>query len=169
MWVRLTPLVVTADKTVSASLYTTTDDNEVGDTKSSHLITLGTRTDGGSDEWCCGPLYASDGIYVEVHENDSGATTDSAYISVGYVSKENYADGYADIGAWRGKKWKNAEGREMATFGDSYIRDVVLPSEDVASDGGVDSGAGGAALETEGRVLITDEMLSVIKTGKKET
>ena len=156
--------MVTAEKNVVAHLYTTTDDTEIGAEYSTHLLGLCTRSDGGSDSFCCGVIQARDGVYAEILENAAGSDADAAILTVSYVAAEDCVDSYPDVAHWRNKYWQAAEGRE----GTQFLSDYYTRSDDVgysAADGDDGSGSGGEGLEASSRVLVTDEILSTLKTG----
>ena len=167
----MTPLSITADKLVAAQVYTTPDDTEVGDKESVHLLGLAASLQGGSDDFCCGTIKASDGIYLEVLENGSGSDSDSAIFTVSYVEAINYPDNYPDVGIWRAQYWDAAPGRNGTTFAHNYeSADFSMTGVDESSaDGQDDSGAGGQQLEADSsRTFLTDEMLSTLRTGIKD-
>ena len=170
VYARLTPLIVTSNKTMAACLYTTTDNTEVGDEKSDLLLGLSTKTDGGSDEYCCGPIHAETGLYVETYENNTGADTDIAILSVTYINREDNADAYPLFGKWKQEMWSRSIGREGTIYSEQfYPNEINFDEADLSPDGEDDSGAGGTRLESTEKVFITDEMLSVLRTGSKET
>ena len=160
--------MVTSDKNVVASLYTTTDDTEIGDESSTDLLGLCTRSDGGSDSFCCGVIKASHGVYAEILENGSGSVADSAILTVSFVDAESYADAYPDVSSWRAKKWDEAAGRKGTQFRSDFYSDQDVASEGEASDGEDGSGPGGVSLEASSKVFVTDEILSNLKTGVRD-
>ena len=161
--------MVTADKNVVASLYTTTDDTEIGDGSSTALLGLCTRSDGGSDSFCGSVIQASHGVYAEILENASGSTADAAILTVSYVEAANYADAFAKVSSWRAKRWDESEGREGTRYSSNYYSVQDLSRDGAASDGGDDSGSGGIQLEASSKVFVTDEILSSITTGVKNS
>lgn len=158
--------MVTADKNVVASLYTTADDTEIGDAASTSLLGLCTRSDGGSDSFYGSVIHASHGIYAEILENSAGSTDDAAILTVSYVDAANYADAFAKVSAWRSKRWDEAEGREGTGYLSNFHLDLDLSSN--GPDGGDGSGTGGGTLEASSRVFVTDEILSNLNTGVRD-
>lgn len=160
--------MVTAEKNVVAHLYTTTDDTEIGAEYSTHLLGLCTRSDGGSDSFCCGVIQARDGVYAEILENAAGSDADAAILTVSYVAAEDCVDSYPDVAHWRNKHWQAAEGREGTQFLSDYYTRLEDTDDDSTADGGGGSGSGGEGLEASSRVLVTDEILSILKTGARD-
>ena len=161
---KLTPLMVTADKNVVAHLYTTTDDTEVGDEYSTHLLGLCTPSTGGSDSFCCGVIKAAEGIYAEILENGSGSTADAAILTVSYVTAEDFVDAYPDVAQWRNRHWQKADGRAGTEFASTYYKRIDDDNDSMA-DGGDGSNSGGDTLEASSTVFVTDEILSNLTTG----